>query len=103
MQSIAGVCILPIIRRHVSYKVTVTEGIPLRDSHGNVIPETNGERRDWLTYDSTAWNTLRNDSFWNRYINYEPIAADEYVVMVQTRYRLFNNVVSTLGICTQQP
>jgi hypothetical protein len=102
--SVAEVCVWPIPHRHITYKVTVSNGTALRDRRGNVIPTTNGEMRsDWLAYDSTTWNVLKYNTFRNRYTDFEPITANEYVVMVQTRYRLFNNVESTLGICTQQP
>ena len=103
-RSVAGICVWPIPRRHVTYKVTVSDGIAFRDRHDNVIPAINGEMRsDWLAYDSTTWNALEYNPFRNRYTDFEPIATNEYVVMVQTRYRLFNNVESTLGICVQQP
>jgi hypothetical protein len=102
--SVAGICVWPIPHRHVTYKVTVSDGVALRNRHGNVIPAINGEmKRYWLTYDSTAWNALEDNPFGDRYTDFEPIAANEYVVMVQTRYRLFNDVDSTLGICMQQP
>lgn len=102
--SVAGICVWPIPHRHVTYKVTVSDGIALRNRHGNVIPAINGEmKRYWLTYDSTTWNALEDNPFGDRYTDFEPIAANEYVVMVQSRYRLLNNVESTLGICMQQP
>jgi hypothetical protein len=103
--SLDGFCVWPIPHKHMTYKVTVTEGIPLRDRFGKVIASTNGDKRtDWATYDSTTWNSLPNSPFRrNRFTDFEPIASNEYVVMVQTRYRWFNNVDSTLGICMQQP
>ena len=103
--SIDGFCIWPIPHKHMTYKVTVNSGTPLRDRSGEVIPAISGqERSDWLTYDSTGWNALQYDPRRkNRYLDYEPIASNEYVVMVETRFRLLNNVDSSLGICMQQP
>lgn len=102
--SAAGICAWPISHRHLTYKVTVGNGTPLRDENGKVIPATNGyERGGWTIYDSAAWNMLEYIPTKDRYINFEPIASNEYVVMVETRYRLLNNVESTLGICMQQP
>jgi hypothetical protein len=99
-----GVCLWPIRRRHVTYKVTVTEGLPIRDDNGKAIPIARGKRRKWSVYDSTDWNALVNFPIQkNKYPDYEPIADNEYVVSVETRYRLFNNVESTLRICTQKP
>ena len=101
--SVAGICVWPIPHKHVTYKVTVNDGIPLQTTDGKVIAATNGEERNWLTYDSKSWNAIPNKRF-ERYIysDFQPIASNEYVVMVQTRYRLFNDVDSTLGICIQQ-
>jgi hypothetical protein len=103
-ESIAGICVWPISHRHVTYKVTVNDGIPLQTRWGKIIPAINGEQmRGWLTYDATSWNALENNPFNEyHYSDFEPIASNEYVVMVETRYRLFNDVTSTLGICTQQ-
>jgi hypothetical protein len=102
-ESIAGVCIWPIPHNHDTYKVTVNDGIPLRTEQGNVIAAVNGEERsNWVTYDSESWNALPNNRFERyQFSDFEPIAPNEYVVMVETRYRLFNNVDSTLGICVQ--
>ena len=102
--NIRGICIWPIPHKHVTYKVTVDEGIPLRTRWGSVIPAINGEEiRGWLTYDSASWNKLENSPYGKyEYSDFEPIASNEYVVMVETRYRLFYDVDSTLGICTQQ-
>lgn len=95
-------CLWPIRRKHITYKVTVTEGIPVRDNKGKVIPIANGKRRDWQTYDSVDWNAIENSPVEkNRYPDYEPIADNEYVVMVETRYRLFHKVEANLKICTQ--
>jgi hypothetical protein len=104
ISSIGGICIWPIPHEHVTYKVTVSEGIPLKTRYGNIIPAINGEeQRRWLTYDSTSWNALENNpSGKYAFADFEPIASNEYVVMVETRYRLFNDVDSTLGICIQQ-
>ena len=97
-----GVCVWPIRRKHITYKVTVTEGIPIRNDEGKVIPIAGGKIRDWQTYDSLAWNALENIPVEkNRYPDYEPIADNEYVVMVETRYRLFHKVEANLRICTQ--
>jgi hypothetical protein len=102
---IMGICIWPIPHRHVTYKVTVDDGIPLRTRWGRVIPAINGEEKlGWLTYDANSWNALPNKSFRRYgyvYDNFEPIAPDEYVVMVETRYRWFSNVDTSLGICVQ--
>jgi len=102
--SFEGICVWPIPHRHVTYKVTVSDGTPLRSRNGSVIPAINGEqKRGWLTYDSTSWNALENNPFGKyHYSDFEPVASNEYVVMVETRYRLFSDVDSTLGICVQQ-
>jgi hypothetical protein len=91
-------------RKHSTYKVTLHEGIPLRDEKGVPVVIASGKIRAWRVYDSTAWNGMRKGS-WQResYPGYEPIAQNEYVVMVQTRYRLFHNVEANLRICTEQP
>ena len=102
--SFLGICVWPISHRHVTYKVTVDGGgVPLRTRWGRIIPAINGEeQRSWLTYDASTWNALATNPVGKyQYSDFEPIASNEYVVMVQTRYRLFNNVDSTLGICTQ--
>ncbi len=102
--SIRGVCVWPIRRRHITYKVTVPDGVPLRDGNGRVIPAAKGEKRDWLVYDAASWKTLGDDPVERaRYPDYEPIAENEYVVAVETRYQWFNDVESTLGICVQKP
>lgn len=101
--SVFGICIWPIPYKHVTYKVTVENGVPLRTRWGRIIPAINGEEKiDWLTYDANSWNALPNRHF-GRYVytDFEPIASNEYVVMVETRYRLFADVDATLGICTQ--
>lgn len=99
-----GLCIWPIRRRHSTYKVTVTEGFPVRDEKGRPIPIASGEKKKWAVYDSTNWNALENFPVAKRrYPDYEPIAENEYVVLVETRYRLFHDVESTLRICTQRP
>ncbi len=103
-----SMCLWPIAREHLTYKITINDGsTPMRDARGSVIAATNSIiRSDWLTYDANSWNALanaRHGYFQNRYDDYQTIAPDEYVVMVQTRYRLFNNVDSTLGICVQKP
>ncbi len=97
-------CIWPIRRRHITYKVTINEGIPLRDEKGMPIPMGDGKIREWTVYDSAAWNGLEKyPSQKSRYPDYEPIAANEYVVLVETRYRWFHNVEATLRICTEKP
>jgi hypothetical protein len=103
--SIWGICIWPLPHKHVTYKVTVDDGIPLLSRRGTVIAAIDGEeKRSWLTYDQTSWNALEdNPSGKISYLDFEPIASNEYVVMVETRYRLFSNVDTTLGICIQQP
>ena len=102
--SLGGICVWPFHHKHLTYKVTVNEGVPLRNRFGKVIAATNGETKsNWTTYDSTSWNAMENYPYRkNRYTDFEPIASNEYVVMVQTRYRLFADVESTLGICIQQ-
>jgi len=102
--SLEGLCVWPFSHKHITYKVTIDEGIPLRDHRGGVVPATNGEKRNsWLTYDSESWNALEFDPWNDYYIDFDTIAPNEYIVMVETRYRLFNDVGSTLGICMQQP
>jgi hypothetical protein len=97
-----GFCLWPIRRRHKTYKVTVTEGLPVLDENGKAIPIASGKRKQWAIYDSNAWNVLVNIPIEkNRYPDYEPIADNEYVVIVETRYKLFHNVEANLRICTQ--
>jgi hypothetical protein len=99
-----GICIWPIRRKHITHKVTVSEGTPVRDENGNVIPLAGGKRRDWAVYDSTQWNAIGDNPVQReRYPDFEPISDNEYVVLVESRYRLFNDVESTLRICTQKP
>ena len=100
-----GMCLWPLRHAHVAYKVTVTDGVPLRNHQGKLIAAASGEEQaDWATYDSAEWNVIEYIPFQRvMYPDYEPVAENEYVVMVETRYRLFHNVDSTLGICTQQP
>jgi hypothetical protein len=98
-----GFCLWPIQRKHSTYKVTITDGIPVRDDRGKVIPIANGIRKNWTVYDSIYWNALEDFPIKKkRYSGYELIADNEYVVIVETRYRLFNDVESTLRICTQK-
>lgn len=91
-------------RKHSTYKVTLNEGVALRDKRGMPVVTAGGKIRQWAVYDSTAWNGMVKGS-WRRksYSDYEPIAENEYVVMVQTRYRLFHNVEANLRICTEEP
>jgi hypothetical protein len=97
-----GICLWPLRRRHTTYKVTVNEGIPLLDESARAIPVARGKMRDWTVYNAEAWNAIENSPREkNRYVDYEQIASNEYVVIVETRYRLFNNVESTLRICVQ--
>jgi hypothetical protein len=99
-----GICFWPIRRRHITYKVTLNEGVPVRNEHGQVIPVAKGKVRNWLVYDAKTWNALENNPVVkNRFPDYEPIASNEYVVEVETRYWLFNDVESTLRLCTEQP
>ncbi len=99
-----GYCIWPIRRKHSTYKVTVNEGVPIRDEKGLLIIVADGKIRKWTAYDSTAWNGLENyPSQKSRYLDYEPIAENEYVVLVETRYMLFHNVEDTLRICVEKP
>jgi hypothetical protein len=98
-----SLCVWPIPHKHVTYKVTINDGEALRNHRGYVIAAVNGEEQpSWGTYNAAEWNALEFSPR-NRFIDFETIAANEYVVMVQTRYRLFNDVESTLGICIQQP
>lgn len=97
-----GFCLWPIRRKHITYKVTVTEGVPIRDSEGRVIPIASGEKRSWSVYEAAEWNSFATDTEKiHRFPNHEPIADNEFVVLVETRYRLFNNVEANLRICTQ--
>lgn len=99
-----GICLWPIEHKHTTYKVTVAEGNAVCDQHGNVISTADGEIRKWGVYNSINWNALEKDPVEKRkYPNYEPVADNEYVVEVETRYRLFHKVESTLRICTQMP
>jgi len=100
-----GFCIWPPFRRrHITYKVIVNSGIPLRDENNLPIAIANGKTRTWEVYDSNAWNQIaESPRHLARYPDYEPIASNEFVVLVETRYRLFNDVESTLGICVQPP
>jgi hypothetical protein len=99
-----GYCLWPIRRKHITYKITVTEGISVRDDKGKPIPIARGKRKKWAIYDSTDWNAIESSPILkNRYPDYEPIADNEYIVLVETRYRWFNDVESTVRVCTQQP
>ncbi|MBI5251911.1 MAG: hypothetical protein HY912_20660 [Desulfomonile tiedjei] len=98
-----GFCIWPIRRKHVTYKVTVNEGTALHDENGRPVAIADGKIRQWSVYDSTGWNDLENNPVEkNRYPDYERIAENEFVVLVETRYRLFHDVESTLRICTRK-
>ena len=101
--SIGEICVWPFSRKHYTYKVTVNNGIPLRSENGTLVPATSGiEHRGWKSYDSAAWNTIQSNPFEEyQYSDFQTIAPNEYVVMVETRYRLFYDVESTLGICIQ--
>ena len=75
----------------------------MRDENGDPIPAASGKIRTWAVYDSAAWNDFENQPrLKNRYPDYEPIAENEFVVLVETRYRLFNNVEANLRICTKE-
>jgi hypothetical protein len=81
----------------------VKEGTPVRDEDGAPILIAGGKIRKWSVYDSTAWNGFENQPRQkNRYPDYEPIADNEYVVLVETRYRLFNKIEDSLRICTHE-
>ena len=100
----SGHCIWPVHRIHSTYKVTVNEGVPLRDKNGMPIPIARGKIMKWLVYDSATWNGFdASPRQRNKYPGYEPIADNEYVVTVETRYRLFHNVEDTLRLCIQKP
>lgn len=97
-----GICLWPIRRKHITYKVTVHEGTPARDENGLPIVAAGGIKRDWTVHDAASWNSLADSpSTRSRFRDYEPIADNEFVVLVETRYRWFNNVESTVRICTQ--
>jgi hypothetical protein len=99
-----GLCLWPFQRKHVTYKVTITEGVPVRDEEGNLITIAGGKRKNWFVEDSTEWNAIENSPIRKpRFPDYEPIADNEYVVQVETRYRLFHNVEANLRICTKIP
>jgi len=98
-----GFCLWPIRRKHITYKVTIIEGSPVRDDKGKASPIASGKRKQWTVYDSTDWNSIENNPIQKkRYPDYEPIADNEYVVLIETRYILFNHVESTVQICIQQ-
>jgi hypothetical protein len=97
-----GHCLWPISRPHSTYKVTVHEGIPLLDEHGLPVVMAGGKIRSWGVYDAATWNAFATrPPKWQRFPDYEPIAENEYVIIVRTRYRLFHNVEANLRICTQ--
>lgn len=99
-----GYCIWPLRRPHSTYKVTVNEGIALRDERRLPIPMAGGKVRKWEVYDATTWNGFQSrPSKLKRFPDYEPIAENEYVVLVETRYRLLHDVEANLRICTQNP
>jgi hypothetical protein len=96
-----GNCIWPIRRKHTTYKVTLLEGSPLRDDRGNVVPVAKGKVKDWTVIDQEHWNAIaENPREKNRYLDFEPIAENEFVILIETRYLLFNDVESTVRICT---
>jgi hypothetical protein len=98
-----GICIWPPFRRrHITHKITVNEGTPVRDENGDPIVVAKGKLREWAVYDSKAWDQIaESPRQLARYPDYKPIADNEYVVLVETRYRLFNNVKSTVRICVE--
>ncbi len=97
-----GICLWPIRRKHITYKVTVHKGVVLRDENGQAIAVADGIKKDWTVYDAAAWNSSATGStLRSRFPDYEPIAENEFVVLVETRYRWFNNVETTVRICTQ--
>lgn len=98
------ICFWPLGRSHVTYKVTLNKGTPLLNESGKAIAVARRKVKTWQVYDAEDWNAIENKPREKkRYPDYEPIASNEYVVMVQTRYRLFNDVESTLRICVQEP
>ena len=87
---------------HFTYKITIAESIPLRNKYGKVIPALNGHIKNWSTYDSEAWNIIEYVPFERtKFPDFEPIAPNEYVVVVETRHVLFSDVESLLEICVQ--
>lgn len=81
----------------------MNEGIPVRDENGDPIPMASGKIQKWTVYDSATWNGLEEKPREKtRYPDYEPIAGNEYVVLVETRYRLFHKVENALRICTRE-
>lgn len=96
-------CMWPFHRKHSTYKVTINGGTPVLDAKGNAIPIAGGMIRKWSVYNSKAWNAIGNNPARKKlYSGHETIADNEYVVVVETRYRLFHNVEATLRICTQK-
>jgi len=97
-------CIWPIRRKHRTYKITVSEGIPVRNEKGMPVPVASGKIRAWTIYDAAAWNELeKRPAEKKRYQDYERIADNEYVVVVETRYWLFHDVEANLRLCLQKP
>ena len=98
-----GICIWPPFRRrHITYKVTLNGVTPALDKNGNPIVIAKGKVRNWSIYDSNAWAKIaESPREFARYPDYKPIQDNEYVIMVETRYRLFNDVESTVRICTK--
>lgn len=97
-----GYCLWPFHRKHSTYKVTINDGIPIRDEDGNAIAVAAGKIRAWWTFDAATWNGFQNEHRRLRqFPDYEPIADNEIVVLVETRYRLLHNVEDTLRICVQ--
>jgi hypothetical protein len=91
-------------RSHRTYKVTLNEGTPLLDKNGRPLPIAGGKIRKWMVYDSVVWNRIgEKPRQRDRYPDYEPIAENEYVVIVETRYWLFHKVEDNLRLCTQKP
>jgi hypothetical protein len=99
-----GYCIWPPRRPHSTYKVTVHEEPLMSHEKGDVIPVAGGKIREWQVYDAAAWNWIGSQPWQKRrYPEYEPIADNEFVVVVETRYRLFHNVEANLRLCTKKP
>ena len=100
-----GNCLWPIRRKHFTYKVTLlNESVPLRNHNEKVIASTSGKMQQWSTFDAEEWNFIKFSPFeFAKYPDHESIAKNEYVVGVTTRYKWFNDVEATLGICVQQP
>ena len=102
--AIKGVCLWPIRRKHFTYKVTLQNGdIPQLDHYDRIQAAVNSKGQNWSTFDSEAWNFIEYSPFEiTKYPNHRTTAENEIVVSVTTRYKWFNDVEATLGICVQE-